>query len=439
MSDTYPKSADLTDQLVRRLPFTARGQVKIRDEECKGLLLVIGMETKTFSAKVERMVSGLREFGYESFGRFDPEAPDHVSVKDARKAARKWIAEYRNGAKVAVKRGGTTLREAWARYKARLEAKDRSPRTIEWYRENIEDGPLKEWLDTQLVFITPEKVAALHTHVTRKNGASRANGAMRTLRAVYNYAKRKVDRALPQLDVTMLVEWNAEKRRKTGMGLGRLPAWGRQLAALENPVRREFHLMSLLSGSRPDALSKAEWSHVSVARRVLHIPAPKGGEERAFDIPLSRPMLYCLVRARRAGRILHREQAQRFIFPALSEEGHLVDWREHREVLSKFGTDLRQSFKTMIVECGVGKLEAKILMNHKVDQDVHDGYATTPELREHLHNCQARISAGMMARLVPAMGPALRISTDITSTLASANRVRVARIRRMAPLLQHVG
>jgi hypothetical protein len=46
MSDSYPKSASLTDQLVRRLPFTIRGQVKIRDEECKGLLLVIGMETK---------------------------------------------------------------------------------------------------------------------------------------------------------------------------------------------------------------------------------------------------------------------------------------------------------------------------------------------------------------------------------------------------------
>jgi len=93
----------------------------------------------------------------------------------------------------------------------------------------------------------------------------------------------------------------------------------------------------------------------------------------------------------------------------------------------------------MSVECGVGKLEAKILMNHKVDQDVHDGYATTPELREHLHKCQARISAAMMARLVPATGPALRISTDITSALAGANRVRVARIRRMAPFLQHVG
>jgi hypothetical protein len=394
------------------------------------------METKTFSAKVERVVNGVREFAYESFGSFDPNAPDHVGVKDARKAAAKWIADYKTGAKVAAKRGGPTLKEAWARYKLRLEAKRRQVSTIEWYREYLEDGPLKAWLDTQLVSITPEKAAALHTRITKDHGPYRANGSMRTLRAVYNYAKRKVDRALPQIDVTTLVEWNAEKRRNTGMGLGRLPAWGRQLAGLENPVRREFHLLCLLSGSRPDALSKAEWCHLSVARRVLHIPAPKGGDERAFDIPLSRPMLYCLVRARRAGRILHCDQARCFIFPALSGAGHLTEWREDREALSKFGTDLRQSFKTMSVECGVGKLEAKVLMNHKVDRDVHDGYATTPELREHLHGCQERISAAIMGRLAPAMGPALLLATDLARTIASANRTRVARITRMAPLLQ---
>jgi hypothetical protein len=84
MSDTCPKRVKLTDEMVRRLPFTTRGQAKIRDDECKGLLLVIGMETKTFSAKLERVVSGIREFAYQSFGSFDPEAPDHVGVKEAR-------------------------------------------------------------------------------------------------------------------------------------------------------------------------------------------------------------------------------------------------------------------------------------------------------------------------------------------------------------------
>ena len=439
MSDTYPKSVKLTDVLVRRLPFTRKGQAKVRDEECRGFLLVIGMETKTFSAKVERVVNGIRESAYQSFGSFDPNSPDHVGVKDARKAAAKWIADYKTGAKVAAKRGGPTLQEAWVRYKVRLEAKDRQASTIEWYREYLEESPLKGWLDTQLVSITPEKAAALHTRITKEHGPYRANGAMRTLRAVSNYAKLKVDRSLPQTDVTMLVEWNAEKRRNTGMGLGRLGAWGRQLALLENPVRREFHLFCLLSGSRPDALSKGEWCHLSVARRVLYIPAPKGGDERAFDIPLSRPMLYCLVRARRAGRILHRDQARRFIFPALSEAGHLAEWREDREALAKFGTDLRQSFKTISVEAGVGKLEAKILMNHKVDRDVHDGYTTTPELREHLHSCQARISAAIIGRLAPTMGPALLLATDLVPAIASGKRTRVARIKRMTALLEHAG
>jgi hypothetical protein len=146
-------------------------------------------------------------------------------------------------------------------------------------------------------------------------------------------------------------------------------------------------------------------------------------------------MLYCLVRARRAGRLLYRDQAQRFVFPALSREGHLTEWREDRDTLSKWGTDLRQSFKTISVECGVGKLEAKILMNHKVDRDVHDGYATTPELREHLRGCQARISAAIMARLAPAMGSALLLATDLAPAVASAKRARLARIERMAGLM----
>jgi hypothetical protein len=178
MSHIYPKSARLTDEFIRRLPFTPKGQAKIRDEECRGLLMAVGMETKTFSAKVERVVSGVREFAYESFGSFDPEATDHVGVKEARKAAAKWIADYKTGAKVAAKRGGITLKEGWARYKARLEAKGRQASTIEFYREQLEDGPLKAWADTHLISITPEKVAALHTRVTNEHGPYRANGAI---------------------------------------------------------------------------------------------------------------------------------------------------------------------------------------------------------------------------------------------------------------------
>jgi integrase len=90
------------------------------------------------------------------------------------------------------------------------------------------------------------------------------------------------------------------------MGLNELQAWFGELAKVANPIRREFHLFTLLSGSRPDALSKARVQDINFKRRTLHLPSPKGGSKRAFDIPLSRPMVRCLVRAIRAGRVAIR-------------------------------------------------------------------------------------------------------------------------------------
>ena len=76
---------------------------------------------------------------------------------------------------------------------------------------------------------------------------------MRTLRAIYNHA-RKTNKKLPSDNPADAVDWNEEKRRDTGMGAGDLNGWFSELALLENPVRREFHLFMLLSGSRPTAL-----------------------------------------------------------------------------------------------------------------------------------------------------------------------------------------
>jgi hypothetical protein len=91
---------------------------------------------------------------------------------------------------------------------------------------------------------------------------------MRTLRAVYNYAKLKVDRALPQTDMTMLVEWNAEKygAGPVGRAAASLPPWRTRCGA-------KFHLFCLLSG--PD-MRRCRWPSgltYSSPRRVLHIPA----------------------------------------------------------------------------------------------------------------------------------------------------------------------
>jgi TonB family protein len=87
-----------------------------------------------------------------------------------------------------------------------------------------------------------------------------------------------------------------------------------QLAKLQNPVRREFHLFTLLSAMRPDALKRAKWAHIDRKRRVLHVPKPKGGERRAFDLPLSREMIRSLCRVSRAGQ-MYGKNGLTWIFP----------------------------------------------------------------------------------------------------------------------------
>jgi hypothetical protein len=96
-------------------------------------------------------------------------------------------------------------------------------------------------------------VAERHDKITRENGPYIANVAMRTLRAIYNHAC-KSNQDLPASNPVTAVDWNGEKRRKTGMGVDELGSWLAELYALESPIRREFHLLTLLCGSWPTAL-----------------------------------------------------------------------------------------------------------------------------------------------------------------------------------------
>lgn len=214
---------------------------------------------------------------------------------------------------------------------------------------------------------------------------------MRTLRAVYNHARRNA-RMLPPDNPTMAVDWNEEKRRDTAMGSFDLPAWMDEAGRLRHLIRREFHLFMLLSGSRPGALKRAELKHFDFARRVLHLPRPKGGAKRAFDIPLSREMIRCLIRAMRASRMLHPENAERWIFAADSEEGHLVEHKEDRGQLSKWGNDLRQTYRTLGQAAGLSEVNMHLLMNHKLS-GVNEGYITRDKLMcDHLRHAQQTLS-----------------------------------------------
>jgi integrase len=391
----------LNDRVIASLPLASSGQYFAKDTELPGLWVLVGKRKKTFVVQGERKHNGRRLSVRLKL--------DGVrTTREARAKAKKilgMIAEgidpreptRKNGAASAGTSGPSitdpTLRLAWERYRdGHMKKKSRSEGTIENYRDHVE-RLLADWQDELLSNLgnNPSLVTLRHEKLTKENGSYIANGCMRTLRAIYNHA-RKSARNLPADNPVSAVDWNAERRRSTALGLADLRNWFFQLAALNNPIRREFHLFLLLSGHRPDAIKRAKVEHVDFRTRILHVPKPKGGEAKAFDIPLSRAMVRCLIRVMRIGRLLYPEQSREWLFPAESESGHLAEHKERRSDLSKWGNDLRQTFRTVAQAAGVPELDVHLLMNHSIP-GVNAGYITRNKLlTDHLRFRQESIS-----------------------------------------------
>lgn len=393
-----PRRARLTNKLVRGLPPARGGQYVVRDERLPGFHVVVGRRARTYTIQVDTHRLGQRKTVKEAIGR-----AGEWDADDARKEARARIGGLQTGARETTARR-VTLGMAWAGYREELEHKvaagNRSPRTLKGYRDSVE-RVMADWLDTPLRDLSENTrgVAERHREISERHGGVTANHAMKVLRAIYNHARKtRMERGLPAEGPTDAVRFNNETRRDTGMDSAELAAWHRQLRALPNPIRQEFHFFCLLSGGRPDATRRARWEHLDVARRTLRFPDPKGGARKAFDMPLSRAMLRCLHRARRAGRVIHGRQAETYIFPADTPTGCMTDTREPRDRLAKWGGDLRQTYRTAAAIVGLGEMDAHLLMNHSMG-GVSAGYITRGAMLDHLIAQQERVSGWLVAAL----------------------------------------
>ncbi|TPG15179.1 integrase [Sphingomonas koreensis] len=384
---------ELSDRYVADLPWATDGQYSARDA-LKGFFVVVGKKRKTFTVQCDvKDDLGRRRTKKVTLGLF----PD-LTVKQARAKAKATIGALQTSGRLEERRKEWTLGEAWEHMRDfELPRKQSRPRTVEGY-DKIMRSLIKDWLTVPLRKFAdkPHLVEERHHKITRENGAYAANGYGRTFRRLYRYAQAKLNRTLPLVQWSQVITWNAEKRDHSGMDESEIGGWFVQLDALTNGIRREFHLFTLLSGSRPDALSQARWDDLDVKRRALRIREPKGGPDRAFSIPLSREMLRSLVRARKAGRIAAPRQAGEFIFPsANSKSGHIVEWKEDRAVLSKWGKQLRQSYVIAAESPDISERTLKRLLNHKT-QDVTMGYGDRDRMWPRLVEEQGRISTYIM-------------------------------------------
>ncbi|PZV34449.1 hypothetical protein B5V02_32255 [Mesorhizobium kowhaii] len=104
-------------------------------------------------------------------------------------------------------------------------------------------------------------------------------------------------------------------------------------------------------------------------------------------------------RAIRFGRYVSPFEANSWLFPADSESGHLAEQKDDRDVLGKWGNDLRQTFRTLATAAGVSEFDARLLMNHAIP-GVNAGYISRHKLLEdHQRIQQQAISATMFGAL----------------------------------------
>ncbi len=140
-----------------------------------------------------------------------------------------------------------------------------------------------------------------------------------------------------------------------------------------------------------------KWSDVNLDTGVLHIPKPKGGEARAFDLPL--PTL--LVDLFRARWVQHEKlfaednKTAPWVFATPdSTSGHIVEVRAARLGVSPH--DMRRLFIACAESCDVSPYALKLLTNHALPRgDVTAGYTSvdTERLRPVMETIAGRLTA----------------------------------------------
>jgi len=421
MSNRFEFTADAIN---RRCPLVGPDEgVRRRvywDASLRGFGLVVGKTHRSFIAQKDIGGRSVRV----TIGRFPEWTPQF-----ARKEARQVLAQMDRGIDPnAEKRARAesqrrrewqtfTLAQAIDEHIANMEAKGTVERSREMVRTELERH-LGDWLNKPLAGLRRKECVERHRRITVSAGPVAANRAMHMLRAVYNSARRLYEQ-LPPHPVEGIT-FNKQRRRREPIAWADLPAWWAKVEGLENPVRRDLQRTLLFTGLRSTDARTIRWEHIDFDAGTIHRPRPKGGEDRAFTVPLCAYLLDALAR-RRMDNLRYFSTDQGWVFPARDREGRVVHVREPKEQrYDESGTKkvqylpsphrLRDTFATACLEAGIGATETKILLNHALpDGDVTEGYQRPST--EHLRGCVGAVAAFLLERAGQAAEGAGRAAT----------------------------
>ena len=326
--------------------------------------------------------------------------PD-ITPEHARKLAQKMRGEvvqnrdpHAERARARVK--GVALREAFeVLLKTRRKLK---PSTIASYRKYLQ-SVFGDWLDRPFVGITREAIAARHAEVTEGSGPAHADNAMRTLRAILNFAMVQFEgpdgeRLMTENPVARLSQtkaWNRVGRRKTLIAKHQLRPWFEAVLELkqtpadtQDALVADYLLLLVLTGLRRSEAAALTWDQVDLKARTFTLRDTDTKNRETHTLPLSDYLITLLAGRKKVGG------DSRYVFPGESKSGHLMEPRpQMRRIAARSGVafvlhDLRRTFATVAESLDIPHYALKRLLNHKMAGDVTAGYLIiTPErLRE---------------------------------------------------------
>ena len=379
----------LTKSNIDRIPLTQSGQQLYWDTELSGFGLVIGQTSRSYIAQSNIANKSVRM----TIGRHGIFTSDEARLK-----ARFLLNEMAQGInpverKRSVQVQGITLCEA---FNAFLKVRKLKPNTVYDYQNTI-NASFKKWLDKPLKELTREmvsnryraiqkEIAERHKDTTGIRGQSYANGAMRILRSVYNFAKAYFEDAhLPENPVNGLSDtrtWFKNRRRQSLITIHQLPVWFKAVSCLSDPLEndkaetaRDYLLLMLFTGLRRMEAAKLTWSQIDLKSKILTIEDTKNGETHSLPLP---DYLYNMLKTRNENSKDHFV----FLWPS-AKQGYIVDPGKYMErVIRNSGVhfilhDLRRTFITIAESLDISAYALKRMMNHKMNGDVTAGYIVT--------------------------------------------------------------
>ena len=375
--------ANLTSKMIDELP-TPEDRDEYFDDKIKGLSIrVTKTGVKTFS--LMKRING--RMTRTTIGQYPV-----ITVKQARELAINILSTINRGINpqdeaLKAELRKVTLQQVLNDY-ITSRGTNLKENTIKNYK-GVFNKYLKNWGDKAILEISRDMVEKRHRDIT-KQFPSRANTAMRLLRALFNYAMGEYEDLQgnpivihnPVQRISHAKAWNREGRRQTIIKSYDLKAWWNAVHELPNhalnskqpnhsETTKDFFIFVLMTGLRRREASNLMWSDIDFKDNSLTIENTKNHE--THSLPLTESLISMLSKRKFATN-------SKYVFEGSNSEKPMNDPKKQVEKVRKISGvyfnihDLRRTFITIAESLDIPAYALKQLINHKNSRDVTAGY-----------------------------------------------------------------